>query len=236
MVEKVVIKDSGVSEEKVRELERRAASEKDEIRKEAQRQLNEMKQAQNKSERERKALEEKLQREASEADRAEKARKALQSKLKQMEEKLLIGGQLMDKAARQESELRQAELELEERRRQEKELARELAEKEEQGLVMEEQYVSLQDEVEVKTKKLKKLWSKYQGCKSEVKDLQVEFQREREDMLDTIRELSRQLKQKQLFLEHFVPPEEVEKLTLRSQWDEESDAWTLSRLEFAGNS
>ena len=37
----------------------------------------------------------------------------------------------MDKAAKQEYELRQAQIELEERRRQEQELARELAEREE---------------------------------------------------------------------------------------------------------
>jgi hypothetical protein len=41
-----------------------------------------------------------------------------------MQEKLLMGGQLMDKAAKQEYELRQAHIELEERRRQELELAR----------------------------------------------------------------------------------------------------------------
>ena len=43
-----------------------------------------------------------------------------------MQEKLLMGGQLMDKAAKQEYELRQAHIELEERRRTEMELAREL--------------------------------------------------------------------------------------------------------------
>ena len=163
-------------------------SEKESIRREAQKQLNEMKQARSRSEREKKTVEEKLAKEEADRETADRARKALQSKLKQMEEKLLIGGQLMDKAAKQESELRRAELELEERRRQEKDLARELAEKEETNLMMEEQYVSLQDEVEVKTKKLKKLWTKYQAAKSEVKDLHGEFQREREDMLDTIRE------------------------------------------------
>jgi hypothetical protein len=39
-------------------------------------------------------------------------------------------------------------------------LAQELAEKEESHLTLEEQYSSLQEEVEVKTKKLKKLWNK----------------------------------------------------------------------------
>ena len=58
------------------------------------------------------------------------------------------------------------------------------------------QFGSLQDEVEAKTKKLKKLWSKFQQSKTEIKDLTEEFQGEREGMLETIRDLTRQLKLK----------------------------------------
>ena len=39
----------------------------------------------------------------------------------------------------------------------------------------------------------------------ELKDLNSEFQREREDMLDTIRQLARQIKLKETLLAHFVP-------------------------------
>lgn len=59
-------------------------------------------------------------------------------------------------------------------------------------------------QVEVKTKKLKKLWSKYQTAQREVKDIQEEFQQERSDMLDTIRELTRQLKLKEVRI-HSIP-------------------------------
>ena len=40
----------------------------------------------------------------------------------------------------------------------------------------EEHFSSLQEEVEVKTKKLKKLWAKFQGAVREAQDLQEEFQ------------------------------------------------------------
>jgi kinesin family member 3B len=59
---------------------------------------------------------------------------------------------------------------------QEASLARELAEKEEANLQLEEHFSSLQEEVEVKTKKLKKLWNKCQAAEREAKDLQEEFQ------------------------------------------------------------
>jgi kinesin family member 3B len=61
-----------------------------------------------------------------------------------MQEKLLVGGQVLDRAAKQEEELRRAQLELEERRRQEASLAREL---EEANVMIEEQYASMADEV-----------------------------------------------------------------------------------------
>ena len=39
-----------------------------------------------------------------------------------------------------------------------------------------------------------------------------DFDRERNDMYDTIYELTNQLKLKNLILEHFVPPEEFKKI------------------------
>lgn len=42
--------------------------------------------------------------------------------------------------------------------------------------------------------------------------VQEEFQREREDMLDTIRQLTRQLKLKDVIITNFVPPEESKKV------------------------
>jgi hypothetical protein len=115
-----------------------------------------------------------------------------------MEEKLIMGGKLMDKANKQEQELRRAQRELEEKQRAEERLATELAEDEAATLNLEEAFGSLQEEAEQKTIKLKKLWTKYQEQEAEIRDLGEEFQRERTDMLDTIRDLTRQLKLKQV--------------------------------------
>jgi hypothetical protein len=49
-------------------------------------------------------------------------------------------------------------------------LAREL---EEANMMIEEQYASMQEEVEMKTKKLNKVLQRYQQAKTEIKDLQV---------------------------------------------------------------
>ena len=50
---------------------------------------------------------------------------------------------------------------------------------------------------------------------AEIADVQAEFQREKEDILDTIRELSRQLKLKQLIMSSFIPLEQLSKIERR---------------------
>jgi hypothetical protein len=72
-------------------------------------------------------------------------------------------------------------------------------------------------QLEGKTRKLKKVWHKLQGAQQEIQDLKEEFQKEREDMLDTIRELNKQLKLKQLLLEAFVPLQDIERVSV-VQW------------------
>ena len=93
-----------------------------------------------------------------------------------MEEKLIKGGEIINKASQHEAQLRKAEQELRLRMQQEAKLAHDLAEKEELNMQLEEHFSSLQEEVEVKTKKLKKLWGKYQAAVRETQDLQEEFQ------------------------------------------------------------
>jgi hypothetical protein len=82
---------------------------------------------------------------------------------------------------------------------------------------------------------LKKVWRRYQAAQTEIRDLTEEFQREKEDMLESIRELNKLLKLKQLVLDNFVPREELERIEARAVWDEETDDWTLHRLELSGN-
>ena len=132
-----------------------------------------------------------------------------------------------DKAAKQEHELRKATIELEERRRQELELARELEKREEDQILVEEQFESLQDEVDAKSRKLKKVWNKYQSMKSMLEDTESDLNRAREDAGNIIRDLKRQNKLKQLIVDYFIPPDIVELISRKAQWDEASDEYIL---------
>ncbi|KAG3038510.1 hypothetical protein PC119_g2844 [Phytophthora cactorum] len=153
------------------------------------------------------------------------------TQLEALEHKLISGGRVLDKAAKQERQLREAQARVEAQKRQELQLARELAEKEDSNMLLEEQYTTLQEAVDDKTRKLKKLWAKHKAATTEIEDLKVEFQAEKEDMLDTVRELTRQLKLKHLLLSHFVPLDEAQGLEKRARYDADHDAWQVSRLE-----
>ena len=163
-------------------------------------------------------------------------RDKLAQKLKAMEETVTHAGvNLLEKAKEQEEVIHSQETEIHQRKLAEVHYRQQLAQKDEALVDAEEKYKSVEEEAEVKTRKLKKLFEKYQETKQEVKDLQDEFEVEREEMLNTIREYEKQLKMKDLIIESFIPPEEVTKITRRAAWDEERGEWEVQKVQFAGN-
>ncbi|KAF0686304.1 Aste57867_21910 [Aphanomyces stellatus] len=231
IIEKTVVRREGVSEDELKKLQEDALREKNELKKRAQQEMKALLASQSKTEEERDRLAAQLQEKAQAKEMLEKKKHEMLAQLDEYEHKVIMGGQLMDKAAQQEQELREAQLKIDEQKRQEMQLARELAEREDSNMLLEEQFSSLQEEVDVKTKKLKKLWAKHKAASTEIEDLRTEFQTEKEDMLETIRELTRQLKIKQLLLQHFVPLDDAYAIEKRSKWDAELDEWTLEHLE-----
>ncbi len=194
------------NDRKIRELEEQARKEKDEIIARSKEEMNKLRDEQNQTSKERKVLEAKLDEESKARSEMEEQRRALQRKLQDMEAELMIGGEIADKAAKQEALLRKAEQDLTAKKEKELVLARQMAEKEEANFQLNEKYSSLQEEVQSKTKKLKKLFLKYQQAKTEIDDLNCEFEEERNDMLETIRDLTKQMKLKDLIIDNFIPP------------------------------
>jgi kinesin family protein 3/17 len=233
VVEKIVkVQD----EAKIREIEEKLAKEKEEITKRAEEERQKIESQKNLAEEEKQklliALKEKEDAQKASKDNQEN----LVKKLKKMEEKLLVGTKAMEQALKQEKQLQQTRIELEERKRQEQRLADELAQKEEANIMMDKKFVSQGDEIEDKKKKLQKIYGKYQQAQSEITDMQDEITRERETYQEQLRELTRQLKLKTLVIDNFIPNDEINKVELRAQWSEEIDDWILPNLHLAGNS
>ncbi|OWZ22621.1 Kinesin [Phytophthora megakarya] len=231
IVEKTVVKREGVSEEVLKKLEEDARREKRELKQKAQEEMKALLAAQSRTEEERDQLQRELQSQAQQKEAMAKQKDEMVSQLEALEHKLISGGRVLDKAAKQERQLREAQARVEAQKRQELQLAQELAEKEDSNMMLDEQYATLQEAVDDKTRKLKKLWAKHKAATTEIEDLKAEFQAEKEDMLDTVRELTRQLKLKHLLLSHFVPLDEAQSLEKRARYDPDHDAWEVSRLE-----
>lgn len=230
IVEKIVVQREGVSEAELEAFQARAQAEKAELRRQAQAEMKTLVATQSQREEEREALAARLRETAVEKLEMKKQQAEMVSNLEAMEAKLIVGGQLMDKAARQELELREAQSKLESQRRQERELATALAERDDSNFMLEEQYASLQDEVDTKTKKLRKLWVKHKSASSDLCDLREEFQLEKDEMLETIRELRRQIQLKKFLKENFIPEDLALNIQRRVAFDAELGEWQLQSL------
>jgi len=184
---------------------------------------------------ERKKLLDALQEQQRRRDDEAQAHAGVVQKLRAMEEKMLVGSQVMEKAMQQEQELKRAEIEVQERKRQEARMKEELEHQVEEKLALEEKYSSVEDQVQKMTAKLEKLWHRHKQTQQEIQDLQREFQHEREDMLETIRELRKEVKLVCLTTESFVPMDHYHQIVENAYFDECTDEWVIKNIELAGN-
>ncbi|KAL7552959.1 hypothetical protein ACHAWF_018456 [Thalassiosira exigua] len=185
------------------------------------------------------ALQVRLEDETKARMETENERMELGKQLVEMEKQLMTGGEIANTAAKQEAALRKANQELVAKRESELALTRKMNEQEEEKLHLQEEYSSLADEAASKTRKLKKLYSKYQQAKAEVKDLEHEFLDEKSVILDSIRDLTKQLKLKDFVISNFIPPryallyDDVENGG-RAVWDESTETWKIPPLLHQG--
>jgi len=160
---------------------------------------------------------------------------AIQAKIAEREKQLLVGGQHIDAAKKQKQQLKATEQELRLRREQDEKLRLELEEARERELFMVHNYSSKEEELKATNEMLKELWAKLAEKKATLEDLTEEFEMEREDYVDTIRALDRQLRLKNLLVSSFVPPMYVDAIEHKAQWDEYNDCWFIPGMDYAGN-
>ena len=77
---------------------------------------------------------------------------------------------------------------------------------------MQKQYHSQKEELTGKKGDYDKIWQKYKQAMGEKNDLENEMHREREDLLDRIRELTKEIRLKHLIIDHFIPANEYMKI------------------------
>ncbi|KAM7367634.1 hypothetical protein PAMP_013920 [Pampus punctatissimus] len=161
----------------------------------------------------------------------QEAAEQLTARYKAMESKLLVGGKnIIDHTNEQQKMLEMKRQEIAEQSRREREMQQQMLVQDDETLELRETFTSLQQEVEAKTKKLKKLYAKLQCIKAEIQDVNDEHVRSRQELEQTQNELTRELKFKYLIIENFIPPEEKNKIMNRLTFDPEEDQWKFQPL------
>lgn len=149
-------------------------------------------------------------------------------RIKDLESKMLCGGKnIIDHTNEQQRALEQKAAEIAERKKREVEMQQKLEDEEVTMLGVKETYTTLQQEVDVKSRKLRKCFTKLQVLKQEVEDVTNDFNRDRRDLEQTQHELMKELKLKYLIIENFIPEEEKKKILSRIHLDEEEDCWMV---------
>jgi len=70
---------------------------------------------------------------------------------------------------------------------------------------------------------------------NELDDIKEIIHREREDLMDRIRELTREIRLKHLIIDQFIPALEYMKIERRAEWSEPVNDWIIPNVEFSGN-
>ncbi|VDO25659.1 unnamed protein product [Haemonchus placei] len=176
-----------------------------------------------------------LEREA-ELKRARAEHADLRAKLSQMESRLIVGGEnMLEKAEEQARLLEESNRELELSRTQESRLRDQLKEKAAAREDIEEKYSSLQDEAAAKTRRLRRTWNELCEVRTELADSEAEHHREVEGLLESIRQLRKELLLNMTIIDEYIPPEYVELIEKYVSWSEEMGDWQLNAIAYTGN-
>lgn len=169
---------------------------------------------------------------AQEEDRIQQEnQQKLALQLTAMQEKMLMGRQVMETAMQQEQDLKKQQKELRKQQKREAKLEQEREAQRLENLELEEKCSSQEEQIQKLTSKLEKLWDKVRRGQQDMADIQTEFQEEREDMMSMIRDLRQALKLKIAIMDAFVPPKAVRQTQARAQWDPDADEWVLMDYE-----
>lgn len=158
--------------------------------------------------------------------------KELMDKIQALENKMVLGGKnIVDHTNEQQKALEKSLAEIAERKRKEAEMRRKLEQEDESFEIVRGNFQNLQQEVDLKTKKLRRLYAKLQYIKQDIIDNTEDFNKERRDLEDTQSALIRDLKLKRLVIDNFMPVEQFNKVLASMRYDEYEDTWKAGRIE-----
>jgi len=170
-----------------------------------------------------------LQAKEEEINNERKKREEIELKLKEIEQQMLKGGAGSDKKGnRKEKENYQKMVErLQEQEKIHQQILQDRNKKEEEALLIEKKYGTLQDEVLEQRQLIKKLRKKYKQSQQEIKDLQQEYELEKEDLLDNIRILENEVKINSCILNFILTPKQFSSIRAKLVWQDDLNDFVI---------
>ncbi|OTF70202.1 Kinesin-like protein [Euroglyphus maynei] len=160
----------------------------------------------------------------------------LVEKLRTLEAKICVGGEnLIEKAEMQEKLIVESERELRERREKEDELRKELEQRQAEIMEMEDSYASLQEEVIALNRKIKKAYGFLKEARSELDDMNVEHEKLRSELLDSIRISEKEIKLTNALISYYIPESCLKLIEENVNYNQMTGEWDLCCIAYTGN-
>ena len=94
----------------------------------------------------------------------------------------------------------------------------------------------MEEEVAAKTKRMKTVFAMLQAAQAEIEEVQRERQEHNAEMINYIKDASRELRRNLLVIQEFIPPEYIRQIEQESTWDETTGEWSIPAVSATGNS
>jgi kinesin family protein 3/17 len=106
-------------------------------------------------------------------------------------------------------------------------MEQDLQNKKEMKLNINQKFGSIQEEIQNTDMETERVWTRFQMTKGELDDAAEMIHREREDLMDRIRELTREIRLKHLIIDQFIPAQEYMKIERRAEWSDQANEWIV---------
>lgn len=114
-------------------------------------------------------------------------------------------------------------------------MEQDLQNKKEMKLNINQKFGSIQEEIQNTDMETERVWTRFQMTKGELDDAAEMIHREREDLMDRIRELTREIRLKHLIIDQFIPAQEYMKIERRAEWSDQANEWIVPNAQYTGN-
>ncbi|XP_074038084.1 kinesin-like protein Klp68D [Leptinotarsa decemlineata] len=154
----------------------------------------------------------------------------LAKKLKMLEKQMVHGGKnIVDSVNENELRLEQQRAQIAARKKLEVEMQQKLELEEETCIELKQVFASLQQQVDFKRDKLKRLNSKLQSIRQEIRDNHEVYVKDRQEIEEANDEAAMHLRKWFLIIDNFLPSEERTRLINLAQYDDNIDNWVLRK-------